>query len=93
MNIPGTEIYSHPSIADLVPGYITPPCALSKRTAIRYIVDSHLRANIARGHGHAAARRAKALKRQGNRYGGRIPIAELIPPTDHVESPRGFQNL
>ena len=61
MNIAGTNIYLRPSIAELVPAYVAEPIAFSKRKAIRYIVDSHLRASIARGRGHRAMRRIRAL--------------------------------
>lgn len=44
------------TIADLVPEYIA--VGISARAAVRYIVDSHLRSDGARGRGNSAARRA-----------------------------------
>lgn len=49
-----------PTIPDLAPGYLR--CGLSKQSTVRYIVDQHLRANIARGQGRRAAKRADAIK-------------------------------
>jgi hypothetical protein len=47
--------FHRPTIQELVPGYLD--VGITKRNAVRYIVDSHLRSRIGRGHGHKATRR------------------------------------
>lgn len=44
-----------PTLAELVPGYVA--LGITKRNAVFYCVDSHMRSVIARGKGRKAARR------------------------------------
>jgi hypothetical protein len=48
-----------PTIQELVPGYTA--VSIPAKVAVRYIVESRLASQTARGRGNRAARRAKAL--------------------------------
>lgn len=53
------ERYTPPTLQDHVKGYLK--VGITKRQALRYIFDDKMRANVARGKGYNAAKRAKAL--------------------------------
>jgi hypothetical protein len=68
-------IPTRPTIQQLVPGYLD--VGISKRNAVRYIVDSHLRSRIARGKGNKASRRMVRVELL------ELPIAGVVlyPPS------------
>lgn len=54
----------YPTLQDVVKGYLD--VGMTKRQALRYIFDDRMRANVARGKGYKAARRAtEAFRRVG----------------------------
>lgn len=52
---------AQPTIAELVTGYLD--VGITKRRAVHYIVDCHMRSHVARGKGSRAIRRAKRVNR------------------------------